>query len=869
MGFIQVFILILLGWQNAQAGTRLFPMSLYGARAIWQDSQNLNYQPNTSFSADGVRLIALDLDSGDQLPVSVLESGSQVWKIQILASKETLRSWAKRSAVLFVRDAQGNELDRTYFQQGALLDGLYHYEGCLGVCWEDGKPVLKVWAPTARSVSVLWNGAEQPAGMRAGPEGTWLLNASLEDKNRGYLYEVEVFTPTSGRVEKHHVIDPYSLGLTENSRESVLLDPADWKPEGWDADSRPPLANRMDSVLYELHVREFSRWDESVPEGLRGSYLAFAQNGTNGTKHLKEMASAGLTHVHLLPVMDFASVDENAANRREPEIAPNLPPDSPLPQEEITRVRSLDSFNWGYDPYTYFAPEGSYAVNSFGGERMREFRTMMMSLHGMGLRVVLDVVYNHTFSSGLAKESVLDKIVPGYYYRLDGFGQVRNTSCCSDTASERWMMEKLMRDSVESWRSVYKVDGFRFDLMNLHGTSTMERLRDDLRKKDPSMLIYGEAWPFGSLRENDPNGSYGIGNAYGRSIGVFNDRLRDTLRGGTTDSKEKSDQGFLTGLFYNFNQEPANRNTPIDLPSQREKLLTFADVVRVGMAGSLRDFPLRDHRGNQTVGGNLYFRSGVVGFAASPEESINYVSAHDGYSYFDALQAKLPWHNNGGSSQTSSKQERVDRQILAFGVIALSQGMPFFDSGMEILRSKSGDQNSYDSGDWFNRLDWSLQKNNWGAGLPQGTDNKSDWDFWRPRLADPNLNMGPAEIQNTYQNFLALLRLRKTSPLFRLQTADQIKARVHFLDTELGPLQPPGVLVMEIKDDASVGEKLDPNWQRLIVTVNATNEPVTFSHSSLPGVALDKLYGHGNFISGDEANLSLAPRSITVWGQRQ
>src|SRR5690606_15599872 len=171
----------------------------------------------------------------------------------------------------------------------------------------------------------------------------------------------------------------------------------------------------------------------------------------------------------------------------------------------------------------------------------------------------------------------LDKVVPGYYYRLDDRGMVKNSSCCSDTASERGMMEKLMRDSLESWRTVFGVDGFRFDLMNLHSVGTMARIRDYLRAKDPSILLYGEAWPFGSLQEKAPEEAFTQPKAFGNSIGIFNDRIRDALRGGTTDTKEKSDQGFVTGLFYDFNHEPANKNTPVDLGAQREKLLYLAD----------------------------------------------------------------------------------------------------------------------------------------------------------------------------------------------------------------------------------------------------------------------------------------------------
>lgn len=866
MGILQFFLLFLLAPAPSSAGVNLYPLSLYGARAVWTDSEHVNYQPNRNLNAAEARAEALDVETGERFPFALEAATTAYWTLSFRG--QDLARWIRRPLVLVVKDAQGTELDRTYFQLGAMIDGLYHYTGCLGPCWENGRPVLRVWAPTAKSVGFVLGGEEKVRPMAMKDQGVWEIVGESSWKNKTYLFEVEVFTPSTGRTEKARVTDPYSLGLTENSQESVLVDMNEWKPNGWDTLPRPPLAKRTDAVLYELHPREFSRWDATVPENLRGMYGAFALNQSNGGKHLKELGEAGITHIHLLPVADFASVEEAPAERKEPAIPDNLPSDSPLPQEEIGRVRALDSFNWGYDPYHYFAPEGSYAVKTYGGERVKEFRELVAGLHRKGLRVVIDIVFNHTFSSGLAKESVLDKLVPNYYYRLDSFGQVRNTSCCSDTASERWMMEKLMRDSVESWRFHYKIDGFRFDLMNLHGVSTMEHLRDDIREKDSSILLYGEAWPFGSLLERDPREAYTMANSFGRNIGVFNDRLRDAARGGTTDHKEKSDQGFLTGLFYDFNQEPANRNTPMDANGQRDKLLLLTDVVRVGLAGNLREYRFRDRHGDWTKGGELFFRGSPVGTAANPEDTITYISAHDGYSLFDALQAKLPYRTAGRNPVTASPRERLERQILGAGLVAVAQGMPFFDSGIEILRSKSGDQNSYDSGDWFNRLDWSLNTNGWGVGLPPFSSNPTDWPFWRPRLADPEMNVGPNEIRAMKEAFLGLLRVRKNSPLFRLSSGDEVNARVRFLETEAGPTQVPGLIVMEVQDEAA-GPNLDPKYSRMLVAVNVTNEVIRFPHASLQGASLERLYGKGEVASGEgAAAMSLPARTITVWGQR-
>jgi pullulanase len=867
-----VVFLGLLAATPATAGPRIFPLSLYGARAIWTSKSDLTYSPRSRLGLDGIRFEALQLETGERWPFRASVSRADTIHLQF-RPPFALEDWIRQPTMLVVSDAGGNEIDRTYFQTGALLDAIYRYDGCLGVCIEGGQPVLRVWAPTARSVRVLWvtpgraPQVQDAAVMTAGAGGSFQLAGTTAWFGRNYLFEVEVFSPLTGKVEKFRVTDPYSVGLALDSASSVLLDLGDsrWKPVGWDSTPRPALASRNDSVLYEVHVRDFSARDASVPPGLRGTYRAFTLDGTDGDRELRALAGAGITHVHLMPTFDFASVEEDPSLRREPSVAPNLPPDSPLPQEAVNRFRSFDSFNWGYDPFHYLTPEGSYAQSPEGGSRTLEFREMIQALHRRGLRVVLDMVFNHTYAAGLADESVLDKVVPGYYHRLDGEGQVRKSSCCSDTASERWMMEKLMRDGLELWRSQYHVDGFRFDLMNFHSIATMGRLRDFERAKDPSLLFYGEAWSFGSLLETDPAGAFTQPRSYGEKIGVFNDRLRDAIRGGTTDSKGKSDPGWVTGLFYDFNQEPANRDTPVDLGQQRDKLLWLGDVVRVGLAGNLRDYEFTDHRGNRIRGGDLQFNGGPTGFAQDPEETVNYVSAHDGYTLWDALAAKLPFHTKSRSPDTATLQERVDRQLLALGLVAVSQGMPFFDEGSELLRSKSGDQNSYDSGDWFNAVDWTGSANNWGLGLPPLFSNPDDWPFWRPRLADPLLAPGPAEIAAVRAGFLDLLRLRRSTPLLRLRSGEEIRRRVRFLEADLGPMEPPGLIVMEIRDDA---RNLDPQWSRLIIAANALNDSQVFPHASLGHGSLTRLYGKGDSRLAPTPQLVLPPRSLTVWGEK-
>lgn len=858
-----------------EAPPRVFPLSLYGAHAVWESEDTLRYTPRFPLGFSNLKFEALQIETNQRWPFQASQSKSDSIGLKF-TPPEPMEDWVREPTMLVVSDAKGNELDRTYFQTGLLLDAIHHYDGCLGVCMDQGDPTLRVWAPTARSVNVLWvSGGRSPSvqnsvPMKKGPGGTFELEGDSSWLGRNYLFEVEVFSPTTGKMEKFHVTDPYSVGLALDSASSVVLDLGDsrWKPSGWDSTARPVLQSRNDSVIYELHVRDFSARDLTVPPGLRGTYRAFTLEGTDGDRELRALSAAGITHVHLMPTFDFASVEEDPASRRDPQISSGLPPDSPLPQEAVNKLRSLDSFNWGYDPFHFLAPEGSYAQSPEGGSRTLEFREMIQAIHRKGLRVVLDMVFNHTYAAGLADEAVLDKVVPGYYHRLDTDGQVRNSSCCADTASERFMMEKLMRDGLELWRSQYNVDGFRFDLMNLHSVATLGRLRDFERAQDSSLLFFGEAWPFGSLLDADQDSAFTQNRVYGQAIGVFNDRIRDAIRGGTTDSKGKSDPGFVTGLFYDFNQEPANHDTPVDLGQQREKLLWLTDVVRIGLAGNLRDFSMTDHRGNQVRGGDIEFNGGATGFSLNPEETINYVSAHDGYTLWDALEAKLPFHTKNRDPDTVPMQERVERNSLALGLVALSQGIPFFDEGTELLRSKSGDQNSYDSGDWFNSVNWTASANNWGVGLPPQFSNPDDWPFWRPRLADPALTPGPKEISAARSAFLDLLKVRSSSPLFRLRTGAEIQKRVHFLETDLGAGQPAGLIVMEIRDEEADGRDLDPNWRRILVGVNSLNDAQVFPHSSLARGPLTRLYGKGVHSLTPSPQLVLPARSITVWGEK-
>ncbi len=278
--------------------------------------------------------------------------------------------------------------------------------------------------------------------------GVWSITGESDWKGQYYLYKVEVYAPSTGKIETNLVTDPYSLSLSMNSKFSQIIDlnDAGLKPQGWDTLEKPALAAPEDIVIYELHIRDFSVSDQTVPDGLRGTYKAFTIKDSNGMKHLSALAQAGLTHIHLLPAFDIASVNEDKSTWQtvdEAELA-SLPPDSDGQAAAVSAITGSDGFNWGYDPLHYTTPEGSYATDPNGTPRIIEFREMVQSLNENGLRVVMDVVYNHTNASGQSENSVLDRVVPGYYHRLNADGAVETSTCCQNTATEHAMMRKLM-----------------------------------------------------------------------------------------------------------------------------------------------------------------------------------------------------------------------------------------------------------------------------------------------------------------------------------------------------------------------------------------------------------------------------------------
>lgn len=756
----------------------------------------------------------LELDAGD------LDKVPEILRSQIVVSLE---------------DEDGVLVDATNMQIPLVLDDLYFYDGELGVSWEGEMPTVRVWAPTARSVTLhIFDDATAEESTTFDMTyddvtGVWSVTGDADWKNKYYLFEVEVYVPATGQVEHNLVTDPYSFSLSTNSQRSQLVDLSDLAlmPEDWTDYEKPELVAPEDIAVYELHVRDFSIYDESVSEEFRGKFMAFTQSESNGVLHLAGLADAGLTHLHMLPVFDIATINEDpeAQVGVDPIALAEYGPASPEPQAQIFEIRDEDGFNWGYDPYHYTVPEGSYSTDPNGAQRILEFREMVRSLNGIGLRVVMDVVYNHTNDVGQGPRSVLDKIVPGYYYRLNPGGAVETSTCCPNTATEHRMMEKLMIDSVLTWATAYKVDGFRFDLMGHHMVENMVNVRaalDALTVEEDGVdgskiYVYGEGWNFGEVAD----GARGLNatqlNIGGVGIGTFNDRLRDAVRGGNPFGAYQ-EQGFINGLYTN-----PNGITPGTEEEQLARLLLFADQIRVGLAGNLRDYTLINREGNEITGADVDYNGSPAGYTLDPQEHIVYVSAHDNETLFDAIQYKAP--------ADATIEERGRMQNMGISIVAMSQGVPFFHAGIDMLRSKSFDKDSYNSGDWFNALDFTYNDNGWGHGLPVADKNETQWPIQEPLLENQALAPSHENILFSVEHMREMLRIRKSSGLFRLQTADEIQQNVSFLNT--GPNQVPGIIVMELVN--SSGLEAEP-YSQIVVVFNPTNEAIDYAAEGYEGL---------------------------------
>lgn len=696
----------------------------------------------------------------------------------------TLSDLHRRQLVLVQEDGNGRVRAATRLQAAGALDDLYAAAGKAGAMGAGGKS-FKLWAPTAHQVHVCtYDGGSTPATgavpMRF-DAATGIWSAPLAGKY--YKYAVDVVADGMGLV-RNLVTDPYSVSLTTDSKRSYIADLASQrlKPAGWDRHRLPAKVKaQTDMVVYELHVRDFSINDKTVPPSKRGKYAAFGEFGSNGMKHLSALSHAGMTDIHLLPAYDIASVPEQDCAVPVPTGAP----DSAEQQALIRKTVHTDCFNWGYDPYHYSAPEGSYASDpADGARRIVEFRDMVMNLHRAGLRVGMDVVYNHTFRSGQHEKSVLDRIVPGYYHRLNAAGAVEQSTCCDNTATENMMMEKLMIDSAELWTRHYKIDSFRFDLMGHQPRAAMERLQARVNKAaGRHVQLIGEGWNFGEVENGARFVQASQLSLNGSGIGTFSDRARDHVRGGgASDSGETmlKTQGYINGLVYDPNARAGQRPAT--------DLLQAADMVRVGLAGSVRSYRMQTHNDAVRSLEAVDYSGQPAGYASEPGEAVNYVENHDNQTLYDMNAFKLPL--------ATSSADRARVQMLGAAINAFSQGVAYFHAGIDTLRSKSLDRNSFNSGDWFNRIDWSYQDNYFGTGLPPADDNGKDYHLIAPLLANAALKPAPADIAFARDAFRDLLKIRASSTLFRLRSSADINQRLVFKNT--GSKQVPTVLAARI-----------------------------------------------------------------------
>jgi len=790
-----------------------------------------------------------------------------------------LGDWLRDQLLLVLEDDLGRVRRATSIQHALALDAIYakaEYEQALGASILTGRDpdagqgravrtVFRLWAPTARRVALC---LEAPAaGHRAPPPpslrsmqrdartGIWTHVSGGDLSGWRYRYIVDVVVPGAGLL-RNRVTDPYSLALTADSRRSVVvaLDDPTLQPPGWRTHAVPAtVAAPTDMVVYELHVRDFSAGDASVPAEHRGKYLATTHADSAGMRHLRALAQAGVTDLHLLPVFDIGTIPERGCTTPDLAELARHGAASETQQALVMAGAAGDCYNWGYDPLHYTVPEGSYAVDADDpGARIVEFRRMVQALHAAGLRVGMDVVYNHTTASGRHRLSVLDRIVPGYYHRLDAAGRVERSTCCDNTATEHRMMARLMSDSVLTWAREYRIDSFRFDLMGHQPRDAMVELKARLaRELGREIPLIGEGWNFGEVADGARFVQASQRSLNGTGIGTFSDRARDALRG----RGGPHEQGWLNGLVYDPH--------PAAPPRSRDDLLRAADMARVGLAGSIRDVVLHTRDGRQLPMVQIPYGDQPAGYVSEPDEVVNYVENHDNHTLFDHHVTRLPPH--------VSPMDRARVQALGMATTALSQGIAYFHAGIELLRSKSMDGNSFDSGDWFNRLDWAGHDNGFGSGLPPREGNAELWPIVRSLLADASIKPGPAEIAYARNALLDVLRIRSSSTLWRMRSAQQVRERLVFHNT--GPDQVATVLAWELRGQGMAGARYgrvvafisaDPARRELVVPALAGLSLQLHPVHREPGAADVRVANEAHYESST-GRFALPPRSVVVF----
>lgn len=510
------------------------------------------------------------------------------------------------------------------------FDQLFSYDGDdLGLTYSSACSSFCLWAPTAQEAELViydsWQGAaESKYAMIRDIRGTWRATVDGDLDGKFYTYQVRLGE------QWNEAADPYARAVGVNGDRGAILDLRKTDPERWTED-KPSFEDPVDAIIYELHLRDLSIHPASGMAH-KGQYLALAEEGTRGPEGiltgLDHIADLGVTHVQLLPIYDYSTESVDETKLDEPH------------------------FNWGYDPKNYNAPEGSYATDPYvPGLRIQELKTMIQALHDRGLRVIMDVVYNHVYDGYRVN---FTKLVPGYYLRYKQDGSLSNGSGCgNDVATERLMMSRFIVESVVYWAKEYHIDGFRFDLMGLMDVDTMRETRRRLDGIDPSIMTIGEGWMMGTelpmeRLAHQKNASLMPG------IGHFNDDFRDAIKGNIFLYDQP---GFISGMM---GLEPA---------------------IKAGIAGGIT------------------FSPEIKQFAVEPQQNVNYVECHDNHTLWDKIVL---------STEGETVIQRRSMHRLASAIVFMSQGIPFIHAGQEFMRTKDGVENSYRSSVEINRMDWEL-----------------------------------------------------------------------------------------------------------------------------------------------------------------
>ncbi|MBL7818286.1 MAG: type I pullulanase [Saprospiraceae bacterium] len=610
--------------------------------------------------------------------------------------------------------------------------GLPTYEGSdLGLTYTPQYSDIKVWSPIAQEVTLRFykNGTPtadnadliETVKMTKGDKGVWSHRAT--GNRAGQFYTVQV-TTLKGQTMKE-AVDIYAKAVGTNGLRAAVVDLNATHPKGWLSDKSPEFKQKTDAILYELHVRDASIAANSGITN-KGKFLGLTEKKTFYTEGgqkiktgLSHIADLGVTHVHLLPSYDFFTVDESKVSD------PNY-----------------KKYNWGYDPLNYNVPEGSYSTNPADpAVRIREFKALVQAMHKAGLRVVMDVVYNHTM---FGEESYFHQIVPNYYHRQTADGKWSNASACgNETASDRPMMRKFMLESLEYWVKEYHIDGFRFDLMGIHDIETMNLISKRLHDIKPDIILYGEGWTAGdSPLPPDRRAVKQLASQFDR-IAAFSDDMRDGLKGWVFEAK---DRGFVSGH-----------------PEMEE-------TVKLGIVGATKHPQVAYNKARWTK----------EAWAGEPHHCINYAECHDNHTLWDRFLNSNPQNTEG---------ERIKMHKLAIATVLTSQGIPFIHAGMEFLRTKNGEENSFDKPDDINQIDWARK----------------------------------AKYLDVYNFYKGMIALRKAHPAFRMATTAEIQKHLQFIkplsfDSKVF-VETPNVIMYTL-DGKAVGDK----WQRILVILNGHTE---------------------------------------------